>query len=150
MISVTDVNQDGIMDIVAGTRISSVAGDVQWWRGNGSGSFTLVQNFAAPGPVLCVAAADLGATSRNDIIFGFRDSESVFSGGVRVLYTDLGILPSISVDPSGGTASYMTTSLCTANFNFRQNNTTAAPYFTDLAVAQKPSATTGNLLVFVR
>ncbi len=146
----TDVNGDGTMDLVVGTRISSVSGDVQWWRGNGSGNFTLTQTFVAPGPVLCIAAADLGAASRNDVIFGYRDNESGYSGGVRILYTDLGILPLNAVDPAGGTASYMTTSVATANFNFRQNNTTASPYYTDLAVAQKPTATTGNLLVFVR
>ena len=145
-----DVNQDGTRDIVLGTRISSVTGDIQWWRGNGSGSFSLVQTFVAPGPVLCLTSGDLGATSRFDIIFGFRVSDSSYSGGVRILYTDLGILPSSAVDPAGGTASYMTTSVVAANFNYRENSQTAGPYYTDLAVAQKPSATTGNLLVFIR
>jgi prepilin-type N-terminal cleavage/methylation domain-containing protein len=145
-----DVNADGIMDIIVGTRISSVAGDIQWWRGSGSGNFTLVQTFAAPGPVLCLTAADLGAAARNDIIFGFRDNESGFSGGVRILYTDLGVLPFAAIDPAGGTSSYMTTSVISANFNYRLNNTTPGPYYADLAVAQKPTATTGNLLVFIR
>ena len=146
----TDVDGDGRLDLVVGTRITSVSGDVQLWRGNGSGDFSLTQNFVAPGPVLCLAAADLGGVSRNDIVFGFRTNESVYSGGVRILYTDLGILPATAVDPAGGTASYMTTSVVSANFNYRLNNTTPGPYYADLAVAQKPTATTGNLLVFIR
>ena len=145
-----DVNADGIMDLIVGTRISSVAGDIQLWRGLGSGTFVLTQTFTAPGPVLCLTAADLGAAARNDIIFGYRDNESGFSGGVRILYTDLGVLPSIADDPAGGTSSYMTTSVISANFNYRLNNTTPGPYYADLAVAQKPTATTGNLLVFIR
>ena len=149
-LTVSDINQDGTVDIIVGTHISSVAGDIQWWRGNGSGSFSLKQTFVAPGPVLCIASADLGATSRNDLIFGFRTSDSDYSGGVRILYTDIGALPSNAVDPAGGTASYMTTSVAAANFNYRRNSTTPGPYYTDLAVAQKPSATTGNLLVFIR
>ena len=149
-IAMTDVDGDGNIDIVCATRISSVAGDVQWWRGNGSGNFTLTQAFAAPGPVLCVCAADLGGNSRNDIIFGFRTNESVYSGGVRILFTDLGVLPFAAVDPSAGTSSYMTTSVVSANFNFRLNNTTPGPYYADLAVAQKPTVSTGALLVFVR
>ena len=149
-LTITDIDQDGVQDIVLGTHISSVAGDIQWWRGNGSGSFSLKQDFVAPGPVLCVTSADLGAAVRKDIIFGFRTSDSGYSGGVRILYTDIGALPSSAVDPAGGTASYMTTSVAAANFNFRQNSTTPGPYYEDLAVAQKPSATTGNLLVFIR
>ena len=115
-----------------------------------AGNFALVGTFVAPGPVLSVCAADLGGTSRNDIIFGYRTNESVYSGGVRILFTDLGALPFGAVDPAGGTSDYMTTSVVSANFNFRLNNTTPGPYYADLAVAQKTSATQGALLVFIR
>jgi hypothetical protein len=37
-----------------------------------------------------------------------------------------------------------------ANFNFRLNNTTPGPYYADLAVAQKPTVSTGALLVYIR
>ena len=100
--------------------------------------------------MLSVCAADLGGTSRNDIIFGYRDNESVYSGGVRILFTDLGGLPVAAVDPANTTSSYMTTSVVSANFNFRLNSTTPGPYYADLAVAQKTGATQGALLVFVR
>jgi len=146
----SDVDGDGVLDMVVGTRISSVAGNVQLWRGLGSGSFAYVTAYVAPGPVLSLCAADLGGTSRNDIIFGYRDNESVYSGGVRILFTDLGGIPVAAVDPANTTSSYMTTSVVSANFNFRLNNTTPGPYYADLAVAQKTGATQGALLVFVR
>jgi hypothetical protein len=146
----TDVDGDGLLDMVIGTRLSSVAGNLQWWRGLGSGNFALAGTFTAPGPVLTVCAADLGGTSRNDIIFGFRTNESGYAGGVRILFTDLGAIPMSAVDPAGGTSDYMTTSVISANFNFRLNNTTPGPYYADLAVAQKPTVSTGALLVYIR
>jgi len=146
----TDVDQDGKMDIVLGTRLSSSTGNVQYWRGNGSGGFTLTATFVAPGPVLCLAAADLGGTSRNDIIYGFRTNESVFTGGVRILYTDLGTLPLFDDDPAGGTSNYMTTSIAPWNFNYMINPTTPGPYYTDMVIAQKPTATTGRLFIYQR
>ena len=146
----TDVDGDAVTDMVIGTRLSSVAGNLQWWRGTGSGNFYLAGTFVAPGPVLTVCAADLGGTSRNDIIFGFRTNESSYSGGVRILFTDLGAIPMSAVDPAGGTSDYMTTSVVSANFNFRLNNTTPGPYYADLAVAQKPTVLTGALLVYIR
>jgi prepilin-type N-terminal cleavage/methylation domain-containing protein len=146
----TDIDGDSVMDMVIGTRISAIAGNLQWWRGLGSGNFALAGTFTAPGPVLTVCAADLGGTSRNDIIFGYRDTESGYSGGVRILFTDLGAIPMSAVDPAGGTSSYMTTSVVSANFNFRLNNTTPGPYYADLAVAQKPTVSTGALLVYIR
>jgi hypothetical protein len=100
--------------------------------------------------VLCLAVADMGGSNRNDIVYGFRNNESSFVGGVRILYTDLYALPPDDVDPAGGTSSYMTTSIAAWNFNYRLNSTTAGPYLTDLAIAQKPTATTGRLLVFIR
>jgi hypothetical protein len=69
---------------------------------------------------------------------------------VRILYTDLGTLPPNDVDPAGGTSEFMTTSIAAWNFNYRLNNTTPGPYLTDLAIAQKPTATTGRLFLFVR
>jgi hypothetical protein len=144
------VDADLIPDLVIGTRVSSVAGNIQYWRGNGSGSFTLAGTFAAPGPVLSIAAADMGGTAKTDIIFGYRDNESAFSGGVRILFLDLNALPPGADDPAGSTQNFMAPSIAVANFNYRINNTTPGPYYPDLAVALKPTASTGKLLVFVR
>ncbi|MEP7027473.1 MAG: SdrD B-like domain-containing protein [Candidatus Eisenbacteria bacterium] len=149
-LAMTDLNGDGYKDIIVGTRVSSTKGDVQYWKGNAIGTFTYASAFQAPGPVLCLTVADMGGASKEDIIYGFRDNESAFTGGVRILYTELYALPPDDVDPAGGTSSYMTTSIAAWNFNYRLNNTTAGPYYLDLAVAQKPTSTTGRLLVYIR
>jgi hypothetical protein len=149
-LATTFVDADLLPDLVVGTRITSITGNVQYWRGNGGGSFVLAGAFTAPGPVLSLAIADMGGSSKQDIVFGFRTDEALFTGGVRILYLDLGTLPAGAVDPADGTQNYMTPSLAVANFNYRINNTTPGPYYSDLAVAMKPTAATGNLLIFVR
>ena len=91
-----------------------------------------------------------GGNSKSDIVFGFRDNETAYTGGVRILYLDLNALPPGAADPAGSTQDYMAPSIAIANLNYRINNTTAGPYYPDLAVALKTSATTGTLLVFIR
>ena len=92
----------------------------------------------------------MGGTSRTDLIYGFRIDESVFAGGIRILYLDGTGLPPDDVDPAGGTHDYMTPAVTVNNFNYRLNPTTAGPQLPDLAAATKTSATTGALLVFIR
>ena len=58
----TYVNGDTDPDLVIGTRISSVEGDIQYWQGGGSDDFGLKQTYTTNGPVLSlVTAAALGA-----------------------------------------------------------------------------------------
>ncbi|MGH7725038.1 MAG: SdrD B-like domain-containing protein [Candidatus Eiseniibacteriota bacterium] len=145
------VDSDLQPDLVVGTRITSVRGDLQYWKGLGSGQFALVQTFDAPGPVLSVVRSELGGNPfKNDIAFGFRNDESAYSGGVRILFLDLNMLPPGAVDPAGGTHEWMTPSITSANFNYRLNPTTSGGAQLDLAAATKTGASTGALLVFIR
>jgi prepilin-type N-terminal cleavage/methylation domain-containing protein len=145
------VDSDLQPDLVVGTRITSVRGDVQYWKGLGSGAFALAQTFDSPGPVLSVIRSELGGSAfKNDIAFGFRTDESAYAGGVRILFLDLNMLPPGAVDPAGGTHDWMTPSLTSANFNYRLNPTTSGTTLLDLAAATKTSASTGALLVFIR
>jgi len=138
------------VDLAIGTRVTSTSGNVQYWKGNGSSDFALAGTFTADGPVLTLAKGDFGGNARQDLVYGFRIDESVFAGGVRILYLDLGGLPPDDVDPAGGSHDYMTPAVTVNNFNYRLNPTTAGAQLMDLAAATKTSATTGALLVFIR
>ncbi len=146
----TYVDFDAIVDLVIGTRVSSVAGNIQYWKGAGGGSFLLAQTYDTSGPVLALNKGDFGGAARDDIVYGFRTSESVYTGGVRILYLDLGVLPLSGVDPAAGGHDFMAPAITVNNFNYRLNPTTAGSLLTDMAVATKTSATTGALLVFIR
>ncbi len=144
------VDFDAIPDLVVGTRISSVAGDIQYWKGAGGGLFALVQNHPSNGPVLAMGKGDFGANAREDIVYGFRTNESVYSGGTRILFLDAGVLPVGEVDPAAGGHDYMSPAITVNNFNYRLNPTSPGAMLLDMAVATKTSATTGALLVFIR
>ena len=144
------VDYDASIDLVIGTRVSSTAGNIQYWQGDGSGNFTLAATYTTPGPVLSLAKGDFGGNVRDDVVFGFRTNESAYTGGTRILFLDFGTLPGFDVDPAGGTHDWMAPSMTVNNFNYRLNPTTSGAVFTDLAVATKTGATTGSLLVFIR
>ena len=145
-----DVDSDGLIDIVLGTRVSSTQGNIQYWRGLGSGLFAQASTFTTPGPVLCLGRGDFGGSPKEDLVYGFRTNESVYTGGVRILYLDLNTLPPGDVDPAGGGHNWMASALTVNNVNYRLNPTTSGAQLVDLAVATKTGATTGALLVFIR
>lgn len=145
------VDADFTPDLVVGTRISSSKGDIQYWKGLGSGAFLLAQTYDVAGPVLTVVRGEFGGSAfKNDLAYGFRLDESVYAGGLRILYLDLNALPPGDVDPAGGTHDWMTPAITTNNFNYRLNPTTSGAQLQDLAAATKTGATTGALLVFIR
>jgi prepilin-type N-terminal cleavage/methylation domain-containing protein len=144
------VDGDTDPDLVVGTRVSSVAGNIQYWRGTGSADFNLTQTYTAGGPVLSMLTADLGGTSRNDIVYGFRIDESNYAGGTRILFLDSYSLPPDDVDPAAGTQDWMAPAITANHFNYRINPTTGNQTDIDLAVAAKTGATTGSLIVITR
>lgn len=53
-----DVDQDGDLDVVLGTRTGANAGKVEIWHNDSMGNFTFDESFAASGEVLCLTAVD--------------------------------------------------------------------------------------------
>ena len=150
---ITDVDGDTYPDIIVGTHTAVNGGKLEFWRNDGSGglSFTNSRTVDAPGIVLSLGTADYGGISRNDLAMGFVDSETSNAGGVRIYILDSGTLPTSGTDPSSGTgASYMTTAITVNNFNNGDNPLGTGTQFTDLAVAQKPTPTTGQVIIFIR
>jgi len=144
------VDQDGKLDICVGTQTGANIGNVQFWRGDGSGGFSLAATYVAPGLVQSLVTADYGGTGRKDLALGFRSDASSYAGGVRILFLDSGTLPLGGVDPAAGSQNWMAPAMVAGNFNFRKNPTTSGSPNQDLAVATKTGATTGELVVYVR
>ncbi|MEO5989833.1 MAG: prepilin-type N-terminal cleavage/methylation domain-containing protein [Candidatus Eisenbacteria bacterium] len=155
-LAITDVDQDGWQDVLVGTQRASNDGRVVYFRNRAGASLPWVfekkQEYNAPGIVLSMHTADLGGSATTkDLIFGWRASDTVYSGGVSVLYLDLLGLPNNGVDPSAGSISNMVPAIASANFNYGLNTTIPpSPYLTDFAVGVKTSSTTGALVVFIR
>ena len=154
-IAVTDVDGDGLLDVIAGTQSGSSTGNLVYCRNKnavGVWSFTVQKVVAAPGIVLSLNAADFGGDPTiNDLAMGWRSSDTGYGGGVLIYFLDVRGLPSSGVDPSGGSLANMVPALASANFNYGLNSGIApTPYLTDLAAGVKTSATTGALVVFIR
>jgi prepilin-type N-terminal cleavage/methylation domain-containing protein len=151
-LAVTDVDGDGQLDIVAGTQSGLGLGHVQYFRCTDAASFAFVltRSVNAPGIVTALLAADLGGSSRNDIVIGWRQDTGSYVGGVRIYYTDAGTLPNLSVDPSAGGITNFVPALTSANFNYGVIPAASPPFLTDFAVGVKISSSTGALVVYVR
>ena len=154
-LAIADVGQDGWQDVLVGTQRATNDGRVIYFRNRQPllpWVFEKRQEYDAPGIVLSMHTADLGGNSGlKDLIFGWRGSDTVFTGGVSVLYLDVLGLPSNGVDPSAGSISNMVPAITSANFNYGLNTTPSpSPYLTDFAVGVKTSSTTGALVVFIR
>src|SRR5262249_54092341 len=144
-IAISDVNGDGLRDIVVGDISGVAAGDVQYYQNLGSFSFTMIRTVRAPGPVQCIAAADFGGPPRHDIAVGWRTDTGSYSGGVVIYFTDLGTLPMSGVDPSAGLITNWCAALTANNFNYGLYPTWSGAQPMDLAAGVKSSASAGAL-----
>jgi type II secretory pathway pseudopilin PulG len=154
-VTTLDIDADGQEDIVAGTESGLTTGRVIWLRNRHSASFPYkfdVQSTKnAPGIIQTMTSGDLGGTTREDILIGWRSSSTGYGGGVQIWYTDAKNLPDSGVDPSGGTVANMVTGITLNNFDFGTYPTTPPmPYLMDFAVGVKKNAIEGELVVFVR
>lgn len=154
-LAIADVGQDGWQDVLVGTQTASNDGRVIYFRNRAPllpWVFEKYQDYNSPGIVISLHTADLGGNSSiKDLILGWRASDTIYTGGVSVLYLDALGLPSNGVDPSAGAINSMVPAITSANFNYGLNTTPpSSPYLTDFAVGVKTSATTGALVVFIR
>jgi hypothetical protein len=150
-----DADGDGWNDIFVGTQRSSSQGLVYQFKNIGLSAlwgYSVVTARNVPGFVMSMQAADFGANaSRTDLAVGYHTSTVGYGGGVVIYYMDSGVIPSSGVDPSGGNIVNMVPALTSANFNYGLNTSAPpSPYLTDLAAGVKSSATTGQLVIFIR
>lgn len=150
-LAVVDVNNDGLLDVVAGTQTVANGGRLVWLRNNtGAFDFDIARAVNAPGVVTALAAADIGGGTVGDLVVGYRIGTSGYAGGVSIYFLDVGTIPHLGVDPSAGAVVNWVPAVNTNNFNYGTNPAAAAPYLQDLAAGVKVSATTGAVVVFVR
>lgn len=149
-LAVADPNGDGRPDLMVGTQYAPNRGHLQHWHNDGSWSFTQLREIEASGIVMTLSTADLGGGLTTDLVVGWRQNETSYGGGVEVYYLDLGILPAVGVDPSGGSVVNMAPATVTGDFDWGATPTKSPPYLMDIAAGIKASPTTGALVVFIR
>jgi len=152
---VLDMNDDGKMDVVAGTECGIACGKLHYFRNDDTpGSpfkFSLERTRPSPGIVMAMAADDYGGEPRKDLLVGWRANANDYVGGIQIWYTDGKDLPEAGVDPSGGAVKHMVTGITTGNYDFGVYPVTPSPpYFKDFALGVKSNSTAGELVVFVR
>jgi prepilin-type N-terminal cleavage/methylation domain-containing protein len=146
----TDVTGDGRPEILVGGEEDAANGRVEQWNNEGSWNFSLKRQVQT-GIVMSLATADIGGTSREDLIVGYRLTDTGYFGGLRIYFTDLGVIPPFGTDPSNGSVTYMVPALTVNNFNYgAQPSAPTPPYLKDLAAGIKTGPSTGALVVFIR
>lgn len=146
----SDVDGNGRADVVLGGQVSATAGRIEQWGNVGAWLFSQVRQNSS-GIVMSMTMVDLGGLSRDDLVVGFRSADPGYAGGVRIYFTDLGVIPPFGTDPSNGAIAHMVPALTVNNFNYGvQPVMPPAPYLKDFAAGIKTGPTTGALVVFVR
>jgi prepilin-type N-terminal cleavage/methylation domain-containing protein len=153
-IACADIDHDGQIDIVVGLQQGSATGCLRYFQNKNNligFGMNVARTVPTPGIPTALVAGDFGGGSGTDIAMGWRQTDTNFTGGLLIYYTDILNLPFNGVDPSGGTITNFVPAVCASNFNFGvQPSMPPPPYLTDLACGMKSSPTTGALVVFVR
>jgi hypothetical protein len=119
-ICLADIDHDGKPDIVAGTQDSHTTGKLYYWHNKGGGTinFDTAVTKTAPGIVTALAPADFNGDGHNDIVLGWRDSDTTFGGGVQIWYVSGSTFPSSGTDPSSGAVNKWVTDLFVTDVNW--------------------------------
>ncbi len=152
-INVQDVDNDHKLDIVAGTQSGHNSGHLYYWKNNGGNPLTfkvpVVQT--ASGIVTALNSADYGGDGVEDVIVGWRDSDTTFGGGLEIWYTNTKTLPASGSDPTGGKVKNWVTGIVVGDFNYGvwPVSSTATPLVDIAGVARKDS-NHGQLFTLIR
>jgi prepilin-type N-terminal cleavage/methylation domain-containing protein len=150
-----DYNLDTKADIVVGLQTGSNKGEVQFWRNSsamgGTLKFDLDITLTVPWIPISLASGDLGGASNPDIVVGYRNNTTAYTGGVLIYYMEGGTPSSSPVDPSGGTVTDMVPAVNCNDFNYGvKPSLPTPPYQTDVAAGVKSGPSTGALVIFIR
>ena len=151
----TKVDYDGLTDLIVGVQTAVGAGELQEFKNlmfAGLINMAYQRTYSAPGIPLSLVATDLGGVvGHDDLAMGWRQNETSYIGGIRVLSLDLGRLPAVDSDPSAGSVTNMVPALTVNNFNYGiKPAPPLPPFLSDVAAGVKVSALTGALVVFIR
>lgn len=147
-----DVDGDGRMDIVVGTQTGSTTGRLHWYKnkGGGSPSFDPAVIKNGPGIITAVDGGDFSGDGHDDVVIGWRDSDTSFGGGLQVWYTDTKTLPASGNDPSSGAIKNWVSTLLLAHLNWGvyPQDPSATKLLDIVAITRKNTNTSGiNTLV---
>jgi hypothetical protein len=114
-ISIADVDGDAALDLVVASvvNVGGVAGDAAWYRGDGTGGFSIVQHFAPAIGARAMAVADLDHDGHLDVqLAGIGGLRAAFGDGSGTFATPF------PADAAGTTASpYSGSTMAMAHFD---------------------------------
>lgn len=90
-LAVADLNGDGKLDVVLGTKTAANQGMIEVWWGDGYGHFShspTLDVYAASGEVRSVAIADMNQDGYPDIICGSKTNTPDTQGAIDILYNN--------------------------------------------------------------
>ena len=131
-IAPTRVDADTLTDLIIGVQTGFGAGELQEIHNAtiaGIINFLYSRKYNAPGIPLSLDRSGPGRHRRqDDIAMGWRQNETSFVGGIRVLSSISTALPAaIDTDPSNGSVTNMVPALTSNNFNYGVQPTTPLP-----------------------
>ena len=90
-LALADLNGDGKIDVVIGTKTASNTGKVEIWWGNGDGTFShsaISDVYAASGEVRSVAIRDMNLDGYPDIVVGTKTNTADTQGNIDIFFNN--------------------------------------------------------------
>ena len=119
-ITAADVDGDGRKDILVGTQTGGTTGRLYWYKNKGGGAPTFDPPVIRTGPgiITALGKGDFSGDGHDDVVVGWRASDTSFGGGLQVWYTDTKTLPTSGTDASNGQITNWVPTLRIANLDY--------------------------------
>ena len=152
-VALADIDADGKKDLIVGTQDSHGSGKLLFYRNKGGNpvSFDPAVSRTALGIVTALGVADYGGDGIDDLVLGWRDSDTNYVGGVELWFTSSKTLPTSGSEATGGKITNWVTSIAIGNINYGLwPATPGSNPLVDIVGTTRTSATKGQFFTLIR
>lgn len=152
-VALADIDADGKKDLIVGTQDSHSSGKLLYYHNKGGNpvNFDPAVSRTATGIVTALGVADYGGDGIDDLVVGWRGSDTNFVGGVELWFTSVKTLPSSGSDAASGNVTNWVTSIAIGNINYGLwPATPGSNPLVDIVGTTRTSATKGQFFTLIR
>ena len=152
-VAIADIDGDNKKDVVVGTQDSHGSGKLLYYKNKGGNPVTFdpAVSRTAPGIVTALGVADYGGDGIDDLVVGWRASDTNYVGGVELWFSAARTIAISGSDATSGKVSNWVTALAIGNINYGLWPATPGTNpLVDIVGTTRTSATKGQLFTLIR